>query len=89
MSGSARIKLHKSLSIDQIVDISNVIVRGTVTEVWTEPDPETKTIWTHAQVEVEHVLKGSPQTSIVVIEQPGGEVGGKKIRWVVEKSAGA
>lgn len=66
------------LSVEQITDISNVVVRGTVTEVWTEPDPETKTIWTYAQVEVQEVLKGDPQTHVVVIEQPGGEFGEKK-----------
>ena len=66
------------LSVEQITDISNIVVRGKVTEVWTEPDPETKTIWTYAQVEVQEVLKGNPQTHIVVIEQPGGEFGEKK-----------
>jgi hypothetical protein len=60
------------LSIEQIVDISTTIVRGTVTEVWTEPDEKTGAIWTHAQVEVEHVFKGTPSTTVIVIEQPGG-----------------
>lgn len=66
------------LSVEQITDISNVVVRGVVTEIWTEPDPETKTIWTYAQVEVQEVLKGSPDTQVIVIEQPGGEFGEKK-----------
>jgi hypothetical protein len=60
------------LSIEQIVDISTTIVRGTVTEVWTEPDEKTGTIWTHAQVEVEQVFKGTTSTSVIIIEQPGG-----------------
>ena len=66
------------LSIEQITDISNIVVRGTVTETWTEPDPETKTIWTYAQVEVQDVLKGNPQTRVIIVEQPGGEFGEKR-----------
>ena len=62
------------LSVEQIVDISNAVVRGTVTEVWTEPDPETQTVWTYAQVEVSEVFKGAPGT-VIVIEQPGGAYG--------------
>jgi len=70
--GSAEATTMVPLSIEQIVDISTTIVRGTVTEIWTEPDEETGTIWTHAQVEVEQVFKGSSNTSVIVIEQPGG-----------------
>ena len=63
------------LSIEQIVDISSFIVRGTVTEVWTEPDENTGAIWTHAQVEIEQVFKGVPTTSVIVVQQPGGTYG--------------
>ena len=66
------------LSIEQITDISNVVVRGTVTEMWTEPDPKTKTIWTYAQIEVQEVFKGAQDTRLVIIEQPGGEFGERK-----------
>ena len=60
------------LTVEQMVDLSSTVVRGTVTEVWTEPDPTTHTVWTYAQVEVEKVFKGSTQSEVLVLEQPGG-----------------
>jgi hypothetical protein len=65
------------LSLDQIIDASDDILRGVVTEIWTEPDPNTGMVWTHAQVEVQSVLKGDDELQIVIIEQPGGIWGGK------------
>ena len=65
------------LTIEQMVDASDGIVRGKVTEVWTEPDPNTKMVWTHAQVEVSSVLKGD-HTEVIVLEQPGGSWGTTK-----------
>jgi len=63
------------LTTEQIVDLSNTIVKGTVTEVWTEPDPVTHAVWTYAQVEVSSVLKGEKETNVVILEQPGGSFG--------------
>ncbi len=60
------------LTVEQMVDVSSTVIRGTVTEVWTEPDPTSKSVWTYAQVEVEKVLKGSTYTDVLVLEQPGG-----------------
>ncbi len=64
------------LSTEQLVDASDAIVRGTVTEVWTEADPDSGIVWTHAQVEVQSVLKGG-DTELLIIEQPGGEWAGR------------
>jgi hypothetical protein len=64
------------LSINQLVDASDEVVKGTVTEVWTEPDSKTGMVWTYAQIEVSKSLKGTPG-SIVIIEQPGGTWGTK------------
>ena len=75
ISSTAEATTMVPLSIEQIVDISSLIVRGTVTEVWTEPDEETGTIWTHAQVEIDQVFKGVPTTSVIVVQQPGGTYG--------------
>ena len=60
---------------DQLIAASDTIVRGTVTEVWTELDPDSGYIWTHAQVEVSTVLKGG-EAELIIIQQPGGEWGG-------------
>jgi hypothetical protein len=63
------------LSVEQMVDLSSTVVRGTVTNVWTEPDMNTKSVWTYAQVEVDKVFKGQTQTQVLVLEQPGGSWG--------------
>ena len=65
------------LSLDQLVDASDEIVKGRVTETWTEPDLKTGLVWTYAQIEVEYTLKGAPG-SVVIIEQPGGKWGSKE-----------
>ena len=62
------------LSIQQLVDASDEVIKGTVTEVWTEPDNKTGMVWTYAQVEVSKTLKGEPGP-VVIIEQPGGSWG--------------
>ncbi len=72
MSPSAEATTMVPLSVEQMVDVSSTVVRGTVTNVWTEPDSSTKSVWTYAQVEVEKVLKGHTETSVLVLEQPGG-----------------
>ena len=72
MATNAEATTMVPLSMDQIVDLSSTVVRGKVTNVWTEPDSTTHTVWTYAQVEVEKVFKGNPTTDILVVEQPGG-----------------
>ena len=73
--GDGRLTLAEMrLTIEQMVDASDGIVRGKVTEVWTEPDPDTQMIWTHAQIEVSSVLKGE-EAQVIVLEQPGGSWG--------------
>ena len=65
------------LTIEQLVDSSDNVVKGVVTEVWTEPDSKTGMIWTHAQIEVQTVLKGDTDVDVLVLEQPGGVWGTK------------
>ena len=62
-------------TLEQRVEMSDVIVRGTVAEVWTERDDH-GVIWTRAQVEVSDVLKGDGDLETVVIDQIGGEWAG-------------
>lgn len=62
-------------TLEQRVDIADIIVRGTVTEVWTERDDQ-GVIWTRAQVVVDHVLKGDPDIETVIVDQIGGEWAG-------------
>jgi hypothetical protein len=66
------------LTTQQLTDASNVIVIGTVTEVWTEPDGERR-VWTRAQIEVDEVLKGDRDIDAVVVDQIGGAFAGKTV----------
>lgn len=72
MATSAEATTMVPLSVEQMVDLSSTVVRGKVTNVWTEPDTSTRSVWTYAQVEVEKVFKGETTTDILVLEQPGG-----------------
>jgi len=63
------------LNLNQLVDASDTVVRGTVTEMWTEADARTGTIWTHAQIDISGVLKGEPDQDVIIVEQPGGQLG--------------
>ena len=62
------------LSIDQLIDASEEIVKGTVVATWTERDPKTQMLWTHAQIEIEESFRGDAK-EILIIEQPGGTWG--------------
>lgn len=62
------------LTPEEAIDRADLIVRGTVTEVWTERD-ERGRVWTRAQVEVSHSFKGESREALIV-EQIGGTFAG-------------
>lgn len=64
------------LSTEQLVDASELIVHGTVVEVWAELD-QVGAVWTRAQIEVTDVLKGDPETLTVIVDQRGGTYAGR------------
>lgn len=64
------------LSTEQLVDASELIVRGNVVEVWAELD-QVGAVWTRAQIEVTDVLKGDPETLTVIVDQRGGTYAGR------------
>ncbi len=64
------------LSTEQLVDASELIVRGTVVEVWAEID-DRGAVWTRAQVEIDDVLKGDADALTVVVDQRGGTYAGR------------
>ena len=66
------------LSVDQLIDASDTIVKAQVVSLWTEVDPKTQMIWTHAQLEISEILKGNLESEYLVIEQPGGSWGSKQ-----------
>jgi hypothetical protein len=65
------------LSTHQMVDASDAIVRGTITEVWTEEDAN-GIVWTRAQLEVSRSYKGQNVKDAYVIDQMGGQFGGNE-----------
>ncbi|MDP6931291.1 MAG: hypothetical protein QGG40_00175, partial [Myxococcota bacterium] len=78
LSGIAQSTTLAPLSTEQLVDASDYIVRGTVTQVWTTRDSDGR-IWTRAQFEVERTFKGQPDAGLV-IDQAGGSLSGVTTR---------
>ncbi len=68
-----------SLSLEQMVDASDVIARGTVTDVWASIDGSV--IDTHLTIKVEKSLKGTANLNTsgeLEVLVPGGEVDGAR-----------
>jgi hypothetical protein len=63
------------LSLEEMVARSETIVSGQVIRIWTAWDSQHRFIWTHSEILVGHVAKGSRSERIVVSE-PGGVVDG-------------
>lgn len=59
------------LTIEQMTDASDLVVRAEVTQVWVEED-ERGNLRTRAQLEVERVLKGKSSVDAVLVDQVGG-----------------
>jgi hypothetical protein len=87
--GPARATTLTQLSVEQMTDASDLIVRGTVTQVFTELD-DRGNVWTRAQVEISEVLKGDVKTRAVLVDQMGGVHGNSYsvIRWSPRFSKG-
>ena len=76
IGGEARADTLTELTVEQMTDASDLIVRGTVTQVFTELD-ERGNVWTRAQVEIQDTLKGDSSTRAVLVDQIGGVHGNK------------
>lgn len=66
------------LSFEQLTDGSDLILSGTITNTWAAWDAEHKYIWTHYNLAVDSVVKGSAGSSVEFAE-PGGAVGNRVI----------
>jgi hypothetical protein len=62
------------MTIDDMTDASTWIVRGTITDVWTDLDAKGR-VWSHARVAVSETFKGFDCPDEVVIDQLGGTYG--------------
>ena len=65
----------KKMTTVQMVDASDLIIRGTVAETWTEL-AENGVIWTRAQIDISRVYKGDSQLETIVVDQLGGHYAG-------------
>jgi hypothetical protein len=74
-AGPARATTFAELSLEQYTDAATYVVEGTVTEVWTELDPESSYVWTRARVDVTDVLKGHDLPSEIIVDSIGGTFG--------------
>lgn len=63
-----------ALSFEQLTDRSELIVSGEIGRSWTDWDTEHKFIWTHYELSVSAIQKGS-SAATVVLSEPGGVVG--------------
>ncbi|HYM10548.1 MAG TPA: hypothetical protein VEU62_07445 [Bryobacterales bacterium] len=63
------------LSLEELVQRSELIVHGRVLRTWSAWDDAHQFIWTHSEIEITEALKGAPGSTIVVSE-PGGIVDG-------------
>jgi hypothetical protein len=68
--------LMLEMSTPELTQQAEVIVRGKVTDMKSEWDPERRFIWTLVTISVSDSIKGnSPQKEDVVVKIPGGKVG--------------
>src|ERR1041385_5772820 len=68
LAGTAGATTVPSLTFDQLTDQSDLVVSGQVTRSWSAWDSDHKFIWTHHEVAVEGIGKGSPGATITISE---------------------
>lgn len=73
---AAQAALVPALSLEALIDQSEIVVHGHVSASWPAWDGKHKYIWTHYRVEVLDPIRGNPGTSLVVSE-PGGSLDGE------------
>ncbi len=64
------------LSVEQLTDASDYIVRGTVSATWVEQN-ERGDYWTKVQIEVDEVYKGPAQLDGLELDVVGGLIGAR------------
>lgn len=66
------------LSVEQLTDASDYVVRGEITETWTEVDEKGR-IWTRARLTVNETFKGADSPSELIVDSMGGEFAGQSL----------
>ena len=73
-SGQAHVLIP--LTVEQMTDASDYIVRGTVDAIWVDLD-DRGNHWTRVQVEVDRVIKGPPDLDALQLDVMGGALNGE------------
>lgn len=63
-------------TIEQLTDASDYVVRGEITETWTEVDADGN-IWTRARMKVTRTFKGPDAPTELILDSMGGEFAGQ------------
>ena len=63
------------LTVEQMTDVSDYVIRGDVIQVWTEVGDNGR-VWTRARVTVKEVFKGPDAPDELIIDSMGGAYGG-------------
>jgi hypothetical protein len=71
---AARATTVPRLSLEDLVDESELILQGRVERSWTAWDPAHRYIWTHHELLIRDRLKGTAQPAVV--SEPGGTLDG-------------
>jgi hypothetical protein len=74
MALAASATMVPRLSLEEMVDRSELIVRGRSVRTWSAWDAKGQFIWTHNEIEVAETWKGGPGARVIVSEI-GGTVG--------------
>src|SRR5215212_2782640 len=69
-----------TLTVDELVDRSEIIVHGRIARSWAAWDGAHKYIWTHHEVEIIDPIAGAGYAPVVVSE-PGGKLDGIEMRF--------
>lgn len=75
---AARATTLAPLTVEQLVDASDYVVRGEITELWTEVDDKGR-IWTRARMTVSRVFKGADQPTELIVDSMGGTYAGQTL----------
>ena len=72
---AAQATLVPALSLEELIERSEIIAHGRVASSWPAWDSGHKYIWTHFRLDVLDPIRGNPGASVVVSE-PGGSLDG-------------
>ncbi|MEM7432706.1 MAG: hypothetical protein AAF351_12340 [Pseudomonadota bacterium] len=68
------------LGTEDLVNQSELIIHGQVTDRWTEYDDERDTVFTHVRIAVSDVVKGAVSSTHIELQFEGGTYGNRRVQ---------